>query len=157
MRTLVVYDSLYGNTERIARAIGSGISGDVEVLRVSEVGSAVLRPFDLLVVGCPTQNSTATKAILRFVEGIPSQALKAARVATFDTRYQSFLATLLGSGASKIADAIKKGGGPLVTPPEGFIVRGKRGPLKEGEVERASTWAKGLATAGDHLAASPRA
>ncbi len=70
MRTLVVYDSLYGNTERIARAIGSAILGDVEVLRVSEVGPALLRPFDQLVVGCPTQNSGATKAILSFVEGI---------------------------------------------------------------------------------------
>ncbi len=157
MRTLVVYDSLYGNTERIARAIGSAISGEVEVLRVSEVGSALLRPFDLLVVGCPTQNSGATKPILSFVEGIPSQVLKAARVATFDTRYQSFLATLIGSGASKIADAIRKRGGILVALPEGFIVKGKKGPLKEDEIERASAWAKGLATAGNRLATSPRA
>ncbi len=119
---------------------------------MSEVGSALLRPFDLLVVGGPTQNSTATRAILSFVEGIPAQALVAANVATFDTRYQSFLATLLGSAASKIADAIKRRGGTLVAPPEGFIVNGKRGPLKEGEVERAAAWAKGLTVVASRVA-----
>ncbi len=154
MRSLVIYDSLYGNTERIARAIGGAIPGEVEVILASKAGPALLKPFDLLVVGCPTQNSGATKAILSFVEGIPSQTLKAASVATFDTRYESFLATLLGSGASKIADGIRKRGGTLVAPPEGFIVKGKKGPLKDGEVERASAWAKGLAAAGSRLVAS---
>src|SRR5512135_2926710 len=78
VRTLVVYDSLHGNTEKIARAIGSAVSGEVEVLRVSEAGSALLKPFDLLVVGSPTQNQTATAAILRFVDAIPSPVLKGA-------------------------------------------------------------------------------
>ncbi len=156
MRTLVVYDSQYGNTERIARAIGSAIPGEVETVLASKAGPALLKPFDLLVVGCPTQNSGATKAILSFVEEVPSQTLTAASVATFDTRYQSFLATLLGSGASKIADGIRKRGGTLVAPPEGFIVGGGKGPLKAGELERAGAWAKGLAAAGSRLASSPR-
>jgi hypothetical protein len=33
MKTLVVYDSVYGNTESIARAIGDAVGGEVEVLR----------------------------------------------------------------------------------------------------------------------------
>ncbi len=157
MRTLVVYDSLHGNTERIARAIGSAVSGEVEVSRVSEAASALLEPFDLLVVGSPTQNQSATAAILRFVEGIPSPVLKGASVAAFDTRLAGRLATILGSAAGKIASAVRKQGGTLVAPPEGFIVGGGKGPLKDGELERAGAWAKGLAAAGSRLAGSPRA
>ncbi len=157
MKTLVVYDSLHGNTEKIARAIGGAVSGEVEVLRVSEAAPARLKPYDLLVVGSPTQNQTATAAILRFVEAVPPTVLKGAGVAAFDTRLAGRLATILGSAAGKIASAVRKQGGTLVAPPEGFIVGGNKGPLKAGELERASAWAKELATAGSRQAASPRA
>lgn len=33
-------------------------------------------------------------------------------------------------------------GGTLIASPEGFFVKGKEGPLKEGELKRAASWAK---------------
>ncbi len=62
------------------------------------------------------------------------------------------LATIFGSAAGKVASAVQKRGGILAAPPEGFIVGGNKGPLKGGELERASAWAKGLAAAGSRLA-----
>jgi flavodoxin len=53
----------------------------------------------------------------------------------------------LGYAAKPIADKLKKKGGKLVLPPEGFFVQGSEGPLKEGEVERAAEWAKQLLAA----------
>ena len=44
--------------------------------------------------------------------------------------------------AERIAKDLVKKGGRLVAEPEGFIVENKEGPLKQGELERASKWAK---------------
>ena len=35
----------------------------------------------------------------------------------------------------------------MVATPEGFIVTDTEGPLREGELERAAEWARGLLTA----------
>ena len=53
MKTLVVYDSLYGNTRTIAQAIGDAIPGEVEVLQVGDVNASELEAYDLLIVGAP--------------------------------------------------------------------------------------------------------
>ena len=41
-----------------------------------------------------------------------------------------------------------------MAPPEGFVVQGKEGPLREGELERAGVWARGIAEARKSGAAS---
>ena len=144
MKTLIVYDSLYGNTERIAKAIGETITGEVEVLRVGEVDSSQLRTFDLLIVGSPTHGGRPTEAIQEFLSRVPEPALQGANVAAFDTRFSTKLVRIFGYAAPRIADRLRKRGGTLLVSPEGFFVRGTEGPLKEGEVERAAGWAKGI-------------
>ena len=42
---------------------------------------------------------------------------------------------------------MEKRGTPLAAPPEGFFVKGSDGPLKDGEVERASAWGKAIGAA----------
>ena len=69
-------------------------------------------------------------------------------MAGFDTRMTNKLITLFGTAAPKIAKMLEKKGGTLVGPPGDFLVTGGEGPLKEGEVERAAAWAKGLAGGG---------
>jgi hypothetical protein len=54
------------------------------------------------------------------------------------------LITLFGTAAPKIAKTLKEKGGTLVGQPQGFFVTGGEGPLRDGEVERAAAWAKGL-------------
>jgi len=44
----------------------------------------------------------------------------------------------------RIANHLQKNGGQLAIAPEGFIVKGTKGPLKEGERARAARWAKSL-------------
>ena len=147
MKALVVYDSVYGNTERIAQAIGGALGkpGEVKVLRPGEVGQADLKAIDLLVVGTPVQGGRATKAVRDWLGGIPAGGLKNVNVATFDTRMKHFVAKLLGYAGDRLARSLKDKGGKLVAPPEGFIVMGREGPLAEGEIERAAAWARGLA------------
>ena len=73
MKALIVYDSVYGNTEKIAKAIGSGIGGDVKVLRADEAKVPETNGIDLLVVGSPTQGGRATQAIRDFIKKIPDR------------------------------------------------------------------------------------
>jgi flavodoxin I len=144
MKTLVVYDSLYGNTEKIAKAIGGAIGGEVKVLSVAEANPAEIKSLDLFIVGSPTQGGNATKAMQAFLDKIPGTSIKDMKVATFDTRYKSTLVKIFGFAAVRIANSLKSKGGNLIVPPEGFFVTGKEGPLKQGELERATVWAKGI-------------
>jgi menaquinone-dependent protoporphyrinogen IX oxidase len=63
MKTLVVYDSVYGNTEIVARSIGDAILGEVQVLRVSQVKTGDWDTVDLLVIGSPTHGALPTDAV----------------------------------------------------------------------------------------------
>ncbi len=144
MKALVIYDSAYGNTEKIAKAIGNAITGNVKVFRVGEVNPAELNSFDLLVIGSPTQGGRTTLAMQEFLNKLPESALKGVNVTAFDTRFSIKIAKIFGYAAGKIASSLKTKGGNVIAPPEGFFVKGKEGPLKEGELERATNWAKEL-------------
>jgi flavodoxin len=146
MKTIVVYDSLYGNTEIIARAVGDVLPGEVQVQRVGQVQAADLETADLLVVGSPVHGALPSEAIQGLLEKIGAPARAGARAATFDTRLTwKFLERWGGFAAPKMADTLKEKGWTLVGEPGGFFVRGlKKGPLKKGEAERAAAWAQGL-------------
>lgn len=154
MKALVVYDSLYGNTEQIAQAIGTALGSqeDIEIRRVSDVKTEHLAGLTLLIVGSPTQRFRPTTAITSFLKSIPKSSLKGVKVAAFDTRLTEgeiekvrileFFVGIFGYAAEPISDGLKKKGGEVINPPEGFFVEGMEGPLKEGELERAADWAK---------------
>ena len=145
MKTLVVYDSVYGNTEKIARAIGAAIPGEVQVLRVGQVNAGDLETVDLLIIDSPTHGALPTEAVQRLVDRIGAPAREGAELATFDTRLSWGFLERWGFAAPKMADSLKEKGWRLTAAPEGFFVKGlKKGPLKRGEVERAAAWAKGL-------------
>jgi len=147
MKALVVYDSVYGNTEEIARAIGEAITGEVKVVRAGEASPSDLESIDLLVVGAPTQGGRATPAVNQFLDRVAEPAIKGVNVAAFDTRLSKRWVGVFGYAAGRIASSLKKKGGTLAAEPEGFFVEGTKGPLKEGELERAAGWAKGIASA----------
>jgi flavodoxin len=146
MKTLVVYDSLYGNTKAIAQTIGEAIPGEVEVVHVEQVNAGDLETVDLLVIGTPTHGALPTETVQSLLERIGPPARESARAATFDTRLTWwFLERWGGFAAPKMADVLKEKGWTLAGAPGGFYVRGlRKGPLKRGEVDRAAAWAKGL-------------
>jgi flavodoxin len=145
MKTMVVYDSLYGNTKTIAQTVGDALPGEVEVLHVGKAPVSGFEAYELLVVGAPTHGARPSPDAKKYLDQIPAFALKGMKVASFDTRMTNRLITLFGVAAPKIAKELKAKGGTLVGSPEGFYVTGGEGPLKEGEVEHAAAWAKGLA------------
>jgi len=144
MKILIVYDSVSGNTEQIAQAIGNALGSqeDVEILRVSNVKPEQLTGLKLLIIGSPTHGGRPTPAIQDFLNKVSEPAIRGINVAAFDTRLSTRLVGIFGYAAGRIADRLKRDGGTLIASPEGFFVKGKEGPLKEGELERAASWAK---------------
>ena len=157
MKAMVVYDSMYGNTGKVAEAIGKalGPQEDVEVVRAGEVKPEQLAGVRLLIVGSPTQKFRPTGTTTQFLKGIPQNGLNGVKVAAFDTRITedeiekirilAFFVSIFGYAAKPIADRMQKKGGELAVPPEGFYVGGMEGPLLEGELERAEEWAREIA------------
>ena len=145
MKTLVVYDSVYGNTKAVAQSIGAAIPGEVEVLYVKEADASGVDAYDLLVAGAPTHGAKPSPDMQAFLDQIGAGALEGVKVAAFDTRMTIKLITFFGTAAPKIAKALVEMGGTQVGEPTGFFVTGGEGPLKDGEIERAAAWAKGLA------------
>lgn len=141
MKTLVLYDSLYGNTEKIAKAIGEVFSDDVKVMRVTEVNPAELQNIDLLILGSPTHGGRPTKDVQALLNN-QQFTLKGIKVAAFDTRGDSVITKIFGYAATRLAESLQKKGNILIGEPMGFIVKSTKGPLKDGETERAAAWGK---------------
>lgn len=153
MKALVIYDSAFGNTEKVAQILGKSLSttGEVRVLRAVEAGGEDVDQIELLVVGSPTQRFNATPAVNEFLDRLQKDSLRGVKVAAFDTRFTedeiaktkvlSFFVNIFGYAAEPISNKLVKKGGELICPPEGFFVAGMEGPLLEGELERASIWA----------------
>jgi flavodoxin I len=146
MKALIVYDSVYGNTEKIARAIAEAINppDEVKVLQASEANPSELASIGLLILGSPTHGGRPTQAVQEFLNKVTQPSLEGINVAAFDTRIQTKLVGVFGYAAGRIANNLKKKGGTLIASPEGFFVKGGQGPLKEGELERAAGWVKGI-------------
>lgn len=153
MKILVIYDSIFGNTEKIARAVvkSLGDGNDVMVVRTADVKNDQLIGLDFLAVGSPTRAFSPTPAMKDFLKQIPKGSLKGVKTIAFDTRIAlrdvnspvlSVFVKIFGYAAQPIANQLVKKGAELVFPPEGFYVKGSEGPLKDGELERAQEWGR---------------
>jgi flavodoxin len=147
MDTLIVYDSVHGNTAKVAQAIGAAIPGEVEVLRARDVDRTAVKTFDLVIIGAPTHGGRPSPPIQDFLKGLTSPGLDRIQFAAFDTRVPARWVKIFGFAAPRIARALQKKGAKVIGSAEGFFVAGTEGPLLKGELERAAEWAKAVAEA----------
>ena len=146
MNALIVYDSQFGNTERVAQRIASTLSefGQARAVHVAQVYSSELQGVDMLILGCPTQAMRQTPTMQSFLASIPRELLRGLSVACFDTRFRGGFWML--SAAPGMAKQLRTMGIELLVQPESFYVKSmkKEGPLLDGELERATSWAHKL-------------
>lgn len=141
MKSLIVYDSWFGNTQKIAEAMADGLDGDVQVVCADCDPSRHLSDCELLIVGSPTHGGVATPAMQEFLDSINNDDLEGIAVAAFDTRVTFRWLKVIGFASKRIAKQLQEKGGSLIVPPQGFYVSGKKGPLRDGELLRARRWA----------------
>jgi hypothetical protein len=161
MPALVVYESLWGNTEAIARAIGAELQKAMEVV-VLDTDSAprTVDGFDLVVVGGPTHAFSMTRTATRedavtanHAPHLPGRGIRewfsdlqsasaGTKGASFDTRVDS--PRLPGSAAKAAKHELRSLGFDIIVKPKSFRVHGNEGPLVDGELERAAEWAREL-------------
>lgn len=146
MNAMVLYDSKYGSTKRLAHAIADRISA-LRVISTADAESHDLTTCDLLVVGGPTHVHGMSAPMRDFVESLERGALSGVMAAAFDTRYAGSR-FITGSAALGIARHLRRAGARIVLPPESFFVVKSDKPedtrLAEGEQERAVRWAAAL-------------
>ena len=145
MNTLVVYDSQFGNTEQIAKAIARALNefGVAYATPVDQIKAETLQEIDLLVLGCPTQRWRPTFAMRAFLATITPGAWNRLDVACFDTRF-SLPRLMSGSAACAMVRQMRDLGGLMPMAPESFFVDDVEGPMEVGELQRANTWARAL-------------
>lgn len=159
MKALVVYESLFGNTEQIARAVNDGLArhGEIELHDVTTAPSGVPEPLDLIVLGGPTHAFSMSRPSTRedaFTKGAThgSSAVglrewldqlregpHSELVATFDTRVAK-VRHLPGSAAKGAAKVARRLGYGAAAQAESFYVDDVAGPLLDGELDRARAW-----------------
>ncbi len=161
MNALIVYESGFGNTAKIAQAIGEGLTtklgstGHVEVRAVADVEAVHMANVDMLVVGSATRGFRAMPVTKALLKGLSAKGLNNVKVAAFDTRFTeekirtsgwllNTMVKLFGYAAKPIAAALVKKGGVLAATPVGFYVDDIEGPLLAGEETRAAEWASQL-------------
>jgi len=163
MHAIVVYESHWGNTAAIARAIAEGIGPEVRALSTAEATGEVIAGADLIVAGAPLLGfSLPTEGMLKGMAGNASKdpvapdlshpSMRAwldalprgsGHAASFETR----IWWSPGSAAKAILGKLEALGYRPVAKAQRFVVQGKYGPLRDGEQERAKAWGAALAQA----------
>ena len=148
MKSMVVYASRRGNTQRVAQAIADGIRvyGTVELVPIERASTVFDGEADLVVIGGPTEAHGMTPAIRQFFDSLGGEAFKGVAAAAFDTRLD-WPRWLSGSAGSGISERLHKLGADVVVPRASFIVEGKEPALKPGELDRALAWGDALGRA----------
>ena len=139
MKSLVVYDSNFGNTKLIAEEIAKNISDDSKVVSTKDFKDSNLDGVDLLIFGSPIIGWRPSERTIATLDSLKGKIKSGLKFSTFDTRVKLFIH---GDAKEKMANVLAEAGGKLIFEPQGFYVTGKEGPLFKGELEKAANWAK---------------
>ncbi|HET7690674.1 MAG TPA: flavodoxin domain-containing protein [Nocardioidaceae bacterium] len=170
MRALVVFESMFGNTEQVAESVAEGLRDylEADVVDVATSPSAHAGDYDVIVLGAPTHAfSLSTRRSRRdaWLRGARAGVMRyglrdwiaelapphAAVTAVFDTRARRL--RLLPGSARTAAQLLRRKGAASLTTPHSFYTLSERGPLADGQLERAREWGVALAIL---AGASPR-
>ena len=163
MKAVVVYESLWGNTAAIARAIAEGIGPGTQVFSTAQASSAAISGADLIVAGAPVLGfRLPSDKMLKMIGESPGKnpvapdlsqpSMRAwldalpkgsGRSAAFETR----IWWSPGGATAAIVRGLESAGYRPIAKARRFIVKGKNGPLRDGELERARLWGAELAQA----------
>jgi menaquinone-dependent protoporphyrinogen IX oxidase len=149
MNGVVVFDTSYGNTKTIAETISetlkeSGI--EVDAFYIKDVKKLSAKDYNFLVLGSPTKFGTMSFTVKGFLGKMKSKEWMNKPFAAFDTENPERIQNKEWSAAEKIAVKLVEKKMNQSMPVLKAVVLGWKGPLQEGEIERAKEYARRLAT-----------
>ena len=149
MKGIVIFDTSHGNTRTIAETISetlkkSGIK--VDVFYVKDVKKLSAKDYDFLVLGSPTRFGTMSFTVKGFLGKVKREEWMNKPFATFDTENPENIERKEGSAGEKIAEKLREKHMNQLLPVLKAVVLGMKGPLQEGEIERAKEYAGRFAT-----------
>lgn len=149
MKGIVIFDTTYGNTKTITETISemlreSGI--EVDVFYVKDVKKLSAKDYNFLVIGSPTKFGTMSFAVKGFLNNMKNKEWMNKLFAAFDTENPENIERKEGSAAEKIEEKLKAIQMNQLLPVLKAVVLGWKGPLQEGEIERAKDYARELAS-----------
>jgi len=149
MKGIVIFDTSYGNTRTIAETISESLkeSGmEVDIFYVKDVKKLSAKDYDFLVLGSPTKFGTMSFTVKGFLGKVKNKEWMNRPFAAFDTENPENIERNEGSAAEKIAEKLKEKQMNQLLPVLKAVVLGWKGPLQEGEIERAKEYTRKLAT-----------
>lgn len=148
MKGIVVFDSSYGNTKKVAETIAETLEKSgmkVDLFYVKDVKKLSAKDYDFLVLGSPTRFGTMSFTMRFFLGKVKGKAWVNRPFAAFDTENPENIERKEGSAAEKIAEKLRERQLSQLLPVLKAVVLGRKGPLQEGEIERAREYARELA------------
>lgn len=144
LKSLVVYFTKFGNTQKVAETIAAELEQktSVRVLNSHQLTASELDGVDLVIMGTPTHNMNLPKSVRPVFEQLPRRILPKTPIAAFDTSYKMSRFLSRFTAAKRLVRKLRKLGGKRIVPPETFHVLEREGPLYEGELERARQWTR---------------
>jgi flavodoxin len=148
MKSVVVYFSKFGNTQKVAETIAQVLAttGSVDVIPSDQLSASNLQGADLVVMGTPTHNMNLPKNVKPVLENLPRRILAGIHVAAFDTSYKMSWWLNHFTAVKRLDRKLRKLGGKRVVPPVIFHVMEREGPLYPGEIPRVRDWAHTILT-----------
>lgn len=145
MKILVVYETVYGNTQKLAEEMARALQ--TKAMLISEVGVEMINEAEEIVIGSPTHGGRPTERMEQWMMKM-SQAFEDKKVKVFDTRMEvekqnlflKWLMGRIGYAAEKMMAKLETWGAIRGVKPQGFLVESKGGPIKLGEIEKAREW-----------------
>lgn len=146
-RVLIAYNTVYGNTKRVAELIAQGLKdggvSDVSVVDMEKTDSRQVAGFDVILLGCPNHAGRPTRAFGKFVDGMKKPGVQGKLIAAFDT----YAGGQFQKAMKKMEEQMNKNlpGSTLLSPGLSIQVQGMKGPIVDGEEGKCVSFGADLA------------
>jgi flavodoxin len=136
----VIYDSRFGNNEKLAQALKTGMVNtglSVDALKIGDFDPRTLPRYDLICVGGPTHVARMSNPVKSFFSELKTIDLRGKKGFCYGTRMESRMNIFdINGSAKKIEGKLKRKGVHILVPAVNVIVEGREGPLVSGSEKR---------------------
>ena len=148
-RVIVVYDSQYGNTEKVAETIVEGMRGAGEIetylTNVKDVDVDTIASYDAILLGSPNHAGGPTRSVRKFIDGISNLPLAGKEFAVFDT----YMGKDVDKAITKMEQQIREKAPALKMSAHGLSIQVEKwkGPIVDGELPKCKEFGTAIAAA----------